>query len=157
MQETRKENSKKIKKESRPILLPNEPAAVVANVKEKEELLRLAEKLEKGSNFVLLLNAKVNVQRILPAYLNAIIRYKEGIARAKKASMEMLLLLSGKKNISEAVKECGVKENETKTIIFATSSQILNRFLKVARIKAKKEPSLTLDFDKAAKVAEMDL
>ncbi|MEM3212083.1 MAG: hypothetical protein QXR85_02100 [Candidatus Micrarchaeaceae archaeon] len=138
-------------------LIPfGEPAAALCKTEKAQlrKLIGIANSMSHGTNFVLLLNQQVDRQRLLPACINAMLRSNDRIATASKPGIEMLLLLCGKSDISEAISKCGASGNSF--IVFATSSEMLRRFLASAKIEQSKKLKLKLDFDTAAKVAALD-
>src|SRR5208337_4970337 len=74
------------------------------------ELIKSAKDASDNGAFILLLDDKEAVaERAIPAFMNAKLRLKDGMARSRSASMETLLLVAGTMNIGSALKEFGAK------------------------------------------------
>jgi hypothetical protein len=122
-----------------------------------DELIEDSKKASKGKEFVLLLDNKDKlVKRVLPAFMNAVIRVGDRIARSDSMRMEMLLLLCGTMKIDKAIKDCGAKNPEN-FLLFSTSSELLNRFAKKNRIRVLRKINLELDAKTAGEVAMTEL
>ena len=128
-----------------------------SSANEIRELVEFSKKASTNTKFVLLLDYnKKALGRVLPAYLNAVIRLREGIARSKGMQIEMLLLICGTMNIGKALKECGARRKQ-KFLVFATSKALLTRFAKQNGIKIVNEVKQEFDLDVASDVAMTEL
>lgn len=117
------------------------------------ELIDCSQKFSKGRNFILLMKKDEKlIKRLLPAYVNACVRYVEGETRARSLAMEMLLFVSGTMRTDKAIKESGASDNSG-FILFWSNKSILKDFVRKAKIKLGKEYKLELDLDVSGKVA----
>ncbi|MDE1850559.1 MAG: hypothetical protein KGH54_02065 [Candidatus Micrarchaeota archaeon] len=118
-----------------------------------QELVKEALKLSKGSEFIQIFGYdRKMVDRLLPAYFNALIRYDEKGMRSREASKEMLILAAGRMNISKAIGKCGVKDS-LDFLLFATSKTLAKTAKKRLRLNGMKNVPLKFDPDGAANVA----
>ncbi len=133
------------------------PLAYAASSEEPVgEMLRKAAALP-DKEFVLVLKYDERfADMLLPAYLNAYIRFGEHAAKAKKLQIETLLFLGRSLKIEEAVEACTAK-NSKKFILFANSSGALAEFRKGCRIKLGKRLKLNFDKSTALKTAIIGL
>lgn len=132
------------------------PAAAVCYSKVGlEDMLKAAKLLCKREDFVQLFDysSKI-VPRLMPAYINAVLRYREGSAISSSIGIEMLLLLCGSTDIRKAIKECGAKEGKN-FIVFASTSALLGRFTKASGMKVIRSVKLDIDFEEASAVARV--
>ena len=144
-------NAKILEFKGKPVLYTCSSAAEIG------PLVEASKKVSKGPDFVLLLdNSGRAVSRVLPAYVNAAIRFNEGIARASTMQLEMLLLVCGTMNIGKALKECGAK-NKGSFLVFATKNALLERFVKGNKVKIVKKIPFKLDPKTAGNVAITEL
>lgn len=119
--------------------------------------IEVSKKVSRGGKFVLLLNYdKVLIPRILPAFVNAEIRTKDGIARSKSVQIEMLLLICGSMKIDKALKTCGAKDAK-KFLVFATDEGSLSDFAKMSGTKVTERLKMQLDPGTAGRVSMTDL
>ena len=104
-----------------------------------QELVDESKRLSKGTDVVLVLGYSDRaVSRILPAYVNATIRTREGTARSRSMQVEMLMLVCGTMNIGKALKSSGAKDSR-KFLAFASSAALFSRFAKrcaISRIRS---------------------
>ncbi|MGC8586966.1 MAG: hypothetical protein ACP5K9_01595 [Candidatus Micrarchaeia archaeon] len=130
------------------------PAAAVCSAAHNiEDALKIAKSLSNGEDFVQLMAYSVRMpKRLLPAYLNVMLRLREGSITSKSTSMEMLLLACGKSDIRAAISKCGAKEGKM-AIVFASAPSLLSNFLDLAGMKAIKQIKLKIDFKEANAVA----
>lgn len=89
--------------------------------------------------------------RILPAYINAYVRYKENAMHSNSLSMEVFLFVAGNMNIGHALKEAGAEGD--KFILFSSSTALAEKLIKKCGLKKEKEIKLILDQDVASEVA----
>lgn len=95
-------------------------------------------------------NEKI-IARLLPAYINAALRTREGIARSGSTGMEMMLFVSGSMNIRSALSRCGVKDR--RFIAFSDDKGYLDRLLEKNGIRVLKRYGLAIDINAASDVA----
>ena len=121
--------------------------------KRMDELVEESRSMSGEREFLLLLDYdRDSAARVLPAYVNAIVRQRDGIARSKSARMEMLLLVSGTMNIGRAIREHGAK-NPKNFLAFATSGALFRRFATKNKIEITKKIRLVMDEGAAGRVA----
>ena len=125
-------------------------AAIIHYSKNPSEMAESTKRFCRGSEFVLLLNSNVQASRLLPAYVNALLRHRKKEGKANTVQMEMLLLVCGTDQIQKAITKCGAKEKEA--LAFATSKQLLLKFIKQSNAKITKKLTLAFDFDTAFEV-----
>lgn len=137
-----------------PIEIAKKPVAFLSSSKLSiDELLDIGSKLSKGEAFVLLVkNDKSLLDRVLPAYINAYIRYREKNMRSSTLRMEVLLFIAGTMKISSAIKSCGAEDNGA-FIVIAESKKTFSKFRDKSYIKILKEYPLRLDERIAGDVA----
>lgn len=121
------------------------------------ELAERSRRLSKGSGFVLLLDDNSGlIERLLPAYLNAMLRYVEKNMKAESPRMEMLMLVSKRMNIGIAIKEAGARDSSS-FIAFSTDAKVLSSFLKGTKSKIKRKIKLELNLDVSGEVSLVPL
>lgn len=126
---------------------------VCSSGKQMEELIGKSKELSGEEDFILLLDYNsTDAARVLPAYVNALIRQKDGIARSRSTWMEMLLLVAGTMNIGKAIKEHGAK-NPERFLAFATSEGLIRRFAAKNGVRLSKKISLAIDENVSGGVA----
>jgi hypothetical protein len=124
---------------------------------ELEALLDGSREFSKGNEFLLLIrDDKRLLDRVLPSYINAVIRERESGMRAKKLQMEMLLFLSGTMNISNAIKASGAKSSSS-FIALASSEALFKEFARRYKIRKAKRYPLKLNLDVSGDVATTEL
>lgn len=124
---------------------------------EIEVLVKKSKQAARGAEFLLLMKQSGRaIARALPAYLNASIRFREGVARSESMQMEMLLLLCGTMNIRKALLECGAKKKDG-FLLFATKNELFERFAKSNRVRKIKKVELKLNHKLAGNVAITEL
>lgn len=128
-------------------------ACLAASEADVGRLIAESEALSSEKGFVLLLDEKKGIaERLLPAYLNASVRFSEGGAKAARIQLEMLLFVCGSMKIETAISGCGIKRN-SRFILFATSERLLKDFLKKTASDALHAYSLAFDPDIASAVS----
>lgn len=115
------------------------------------DLLRESAQTSDNEFILLLKNDKSILNRVLPAYLNSIVRQNDGIARAKTLRMEMLLFIAKTMRIETAIRVCGA--SGYKFMIVASSTRVLTGFVKKTKIKLGKKCTLSLDYNEASSVS----
>lgn len=75
-----------------------------------EMLKKAASSFGKGHFMLLLKNRKEFIGRLLPSYLNAYVRLNDGRMDSGNANIEMMLFVSGKDRIDDAISECSVED-----------------------------------------------
>ena len=138
------------------IEISEEPIACLCSSKmEISELVNCSMKLSGKTGFLLLLNDKQDfLERLVPSYLNANLRFKEKNAKARSTAMEMLLFVAGTLRTEKAIKECGASDNKS-FMVFATSKQVFMKFSRAVKLKVLKQYELELDLDTASDVVQL--
>jgi tRNA threonylcarbamoyladenosine modification (KEOPS) complex Cgi121 subunit len=109
--------------------------------------------VSKGREMVQLFDHSESIiGRLLPAYLNAVIRYQDGNLRTKDIGKEMLLFASGTMNISSAINTCGIKSGDS-FVLFSNSTRLYKRISRGVDIKVVRKYRLKLDHGLASEVA----
>lgn len=122
-----------------------------------DELIDSAKAASKGESFILLLEYdKGTVKRLLPAYLNAVVRFKDGIARAASIQMEMIVFACGDTDIRKALDKIGIRSAD-RFLLFATDEAVLKKFTDSVKQKTLERLVLTFDLDAAGEVSAADL
>ncbi len=85
-------------------------AAECASEINAEMLKKAASSFGKGHFMLLLKNRKEFIGRLLPSYLNAYVRLNDGRMDSGNANIEMMLFVSGKDRIDDAISECSVED-----------------------------------------------
>ena len=130
-------------------------AAVCSSNASLEDVLRAAKLLCKREDFVQLFDYSSRiVPKLMPAYINAVLRHREGSTISSNVGIEMLLLLCGSTDIRKAIKECGAKEGNN-FIVFASPSALLKKFAKASGVKVIRSVKLDIDFEEASAVARV--
>lgn len=128
-------------------------AFLCSSDKELDSLIDYTRDISKGKDFVLLLeNDEKLLDRLLPAYLNAYLRYCERIMRADTLRMEILLFVSKTLNIGNAIKEVGAKDMDS-FIVFASNKNVFSKFSKISGINKIRQYKLDLKEDVSGKIA----
>ncbi len=124
----------------------NEPVAYACSSGSGlEDLLDSARKLSRGDEFVLLLkDDEAIARRVLPAYLNAYIRHKEGHARSESLQMETLLFIAGTFKIGDAIRMCGVRDTGS-FLLVCSGRELARRYARTNKVKIGKEHRLVMD------------
>jgi tRNA threonylcarbamoyladenosine modification (KEOPS) complex Cgi121 subunit len=118
-------------------------------------LLHACESYSKGNDIVQVFATVDGIEkRIIPAYLNAVLRKSEGCMRSKSLMMEILLLAAGERNVNAAIKKCGAGKG--RFIVFSNKSTILESFTRENGLHIIKKIRLLLDEDAANSVASVD-
>ena len=76
------------------------------------DLLRESAQTSDNEFILLLKNDKSILNRVLPAYLNSIVRQNDGIARAKTLRMEMLLFIAKTMRICKCAYKTRIQKSE---------------------------------------------
>ena len=91
------------------------------------------------------------IDLLLPAYLNAVERYKWGMLRTKDLAHEMLALVARTFDMHKAISSFGADSN-SEFIAFAAGGPIFEKFSKENSVKAIKEYKLALSEDAASEI-----
>ena len=127
-------------------------ACVCTSSMDMHGLVKRAASLPKREELILLLkDDETLIYKLLPAYLNAVVRKRESVMRAKNLTTEMMLLVAGTMQISKAMECCAAKDSK-RFIVFASGSALLKKFTGTGVMVAKKLP-LDFDGDVAEKIA----
>jgi len=117
-----------------------------------ESIVDGARRLSKGAQFVLVLRpAKGLEQRLVSAYINAVIRHKDGIMRSKSMSLEALLLIAGTMNIGNAVGRASAIKSPF--VVFSSSKKLSRQMVARFDMKVLRDYKLRLDLNKSGKIA----
>jgi hypothetical protein len=130
------------------IIVPGkEPVAYLCPTRRGiEGLLDKARSASKGERFVLLLRGDRELQnRILPAFLNSYVRYREGSMKSATLQIELMLFIAGTLNIGRAISECGARDG-VKLLVVASDDKALERFLKGSGIRDAKRLGLKMGY-----------
>jgi hypothetical protein len=92
-----------------------------------ERLKKAASSFGKGYFMLLLKNKKEFLGRLLPSYLNAYVRLNEGGMNSGNANIEMMLFISGRDRIDDAVSECSVEDSRD-FLIFSDDREGIEAF-----------------------------
>jgi hypothetical protein len=125
----------------------------------KDQLLGCAQKLKKHEEheFVQLFrNKKGIVEKLLPAYFNALIRQRDTLMRSSSLAIETLLFVSGSMNIVKAIRAFGIND-ASEFILFATSKKVADSFIKCSKSKIIKELKLSLANEQSPHIAVSEL
>jgi|GEM_PF-2037837 len=125
----------------------------------KDHLLGCAEKVneQEEHKFVQLFRNKKGIaEKLLPAYLNALIRQRDSSMRSSSIAIETLLFVSGGMNIAKAISEFGIN-NANEFILFATSKKVADSFIKCSKSKIIKELKLSLANKQSPRIAVSEL
>ncbi len=118
-----------------------------------EELVAASGSLSKGEEFVLLVRAEESfIKRLLPAFVNAHLRYAEKSMRADSLQKETLLFIAGTMNIRNAIKASGIRSN-SRFVVFASGEAAFSSFVKKSGSEVIKKYGLVLDPAVASEVA----
>ncbi len=116
-----------------------------------EELIGSMKGASNTADFIQLFDYKREILRkLLPAYVIAQMRVRDGIAKSDSVRNELILLVSGSKNISEAIASAGIKSSK-RFILFSSSKKLSLYFAKKNKVKWRKL-RLRLDLSTAAEV-----
>lgn len=121
------------------------------------KLVEDSKKASSSSDTILLTDyGKTTIARMLPAYINATLRFADGCARSRSMQAEMLLLISGTMNIGKALQKCGAKSN-AKFLVFSSSRKAFVKFSRSSRITKQETVPLSLDVRTSGSVAMAEL
>ena len=134
------------------------PALFVCSSKNTiTSLVESSKSFSKSGNLVLLFDYNERAaSRALPAFVNASIRFADGVARSGSMQVEMLLMLCGTMNIGKALRECGAKSSE-RFAVFASDAKLFAKFRAANGISKTKRLGLTLNPKEAGNVAITEL
>ncbi len=119
----------------------------------KEELLDISAGLSKGDSFVLLLRSVDGLaDRLLPAFMNAYLRYSENNMRSGSLQKEVLLFAAGTMNIGKAIRSVGIVDS-AEFMVFAGGKALLYRFLRLSGSRTVKRCKLSVKKEVAREVA----
>jgi hypothetical protein len=122
-----------------------------------DALIDGSRKESKGTDFILLINDdKRLLGRVLPAYINCMIRHAESSKRARSVQMEMLLFIGGTMNIGKAIAGAGAR-SASRFVLVSSRKGLASKFIKQYDVKMSKQYRLALDFDISGDVAVTEL
>lgn len=117
-----------------------------------ELIVERARRLSNGTDFVLVLRPEEGIEdRFIPAYISAMIRSKDGIARSRSIALEVMMLMAGTMNIGKAVERCAPKGNVF--AVFASGKELSDRIVSEFGMKITKRYRLRLDHRASGRVA----
>lgn len=90
---------------------------------------------------------------LVPAYVNALVRKREGSMKANTIEKETLLFIAHTLNIREAIERAGMKRGTC--ILFSNDEETAKDFASVEKLVITKEISISLDFDSSKYVADL--
>ncbi len=130
------------------------PAACLAGSDlEKEVLLDIALKLSRGDRFILLMrNTRSLEDRLLPAFMNALLRYSEKSMRSESLQKEVLLFAAGTMNIGKAISNRGIVDPR-EFVAFASGRALLDTFIRLSHSRITKQYKLSVKWDSAREAA----
>lgn len=131
---------------SRPIVPESIPVAYRCSSKTGlSALVDGARDLSRHEQFVLLLKSDNSLSgRILPSYLNAYVRYREGRLRSGSLQMEVLLFIAGTFKISRAIERCGALGSD-RFVIVSSSKGLAEKYAKANNVRMEEPLSLGMD------------
>ena len=101
---------------------------------------------------LLLKNKKEFLGRLLPSYLNAYVRLNDGRMDSGNANIEMMLFVSGKDRIDDAISECSV-EDARDFLIFSEERGSIESFARENGVVIRRFLNLKFYESSAADVA----
>jgi hypothetical protein len=127
-------------------------AAECASEINAEMLKKAASSFGKGHFMLLLKNKKEFLGRLLPSYLNAYVRLNDGRMDSGNANIEMMLFVSGKDRIDDAISECSV-EDARDFLIFSEERGSIESFARENGVVIRRFLNLKFYESSAADVA----
>lgn len=94
--------------------------------------------------------------KILPAYLNAVVREQDGLMRSNEVGNEMLCLISGEMNVGKAIRKSGIRDNSS-FIVFASDKSVAKKIKALFELDKMKRIDLKMDANSASEVAAAPL
>lgn len=127
-------------------------AALVISTAPIDTVIKEAKRIAKGGDVILALKESRGIEeRLLPAYINAYLRYSEKSMHSSSISLEMLLFVAGAMNISNAAKNSAA--DSKRFILFSSEKKLAEQLQEKCGIKVEKELKLGMDPDAASDVA----
>ena len=109
-----------------------------------DSVVEAAKNLSRGSDFVLVLKDSAEVEgRLLPAYISASMRMREGSMHSRSLALEIMLFVAGTMNIGNAVARAGA--SGSRFIIFASSRGVADALVSKCRLRVAGRCRLRLD------------
>ncbi|MDE1874215.1 MAG: hypothetical protein KGI04_03805 [Candidatus Micrarchaeota archaeon] len=141
-----------------PAVFKSRPVLHVCSSKRSiNELVESSKRLVRGGDVLLLFRYDERlVRRVLPAYVNAALRFGEGSSRSNSMQVEMLLFLCGTMNIGKALRECGAADSK-RFCVFSSSAALFSRFSKANGIVSTRRIPVSLDPKVSGNVAISEL
>ena len=117
-----------------------------------EKVIEEAMRLSNGDDFILVLKPSKGIEdRLIPAYIGALIRKEDGIMHASSLALETLLFIADTMNIGNAIERASGTGN--KFVIFASSRALADKISSKLGIKVLKTYRLRLDPKKSSAIA----
>lgn len=127
-------------------------AALVSCGSGAARVVDAARRLSGERYFVLAIKPLDGIEkRLVPAYMGAAIRHKEGTMRSNSLAMETLLFVSGTMNIGNAIEHTAADGPEF--ILFSNKTRLVNQLVSKFALKVIKRYDLGLDFKASGGVA----
>ena len=127
-------------------------AALVTSSASVETVIKEAKRIAKGGDVILALKESKGIEgRLLPAYINAYLRYSEKAMHSSSISLEMLLFVAGAMNISNAAKKSAA--DGKRFILFSSEKKLAQELQKKCGIRVERDIKLSMDPDAASDVA----
>lgn len=122
-----------------------------------EDLIKKKAEFSIGTEFVQMFENNSQIKdKLLAAYVNALIRNEEESMRSNELSNEMLALVSGEMNVGKAIKKAGAK-HPNDFLLFLTDKKFATK-AKTSLKLAKMEPvKMELDTTLSSQVAAAPL
>ncbi len=117
-----------------------------------DSVISEAKRLAKAQDSIVAVKEeKQIVKRLLPAYVNAYLRHKEGSMHAGSLSLETMLFVAGNMNITNAAKKVAAQGH--RFVLFSSSRALAQELAKRCKLKRIREEKLSFDYDVASDVA----
>jgi len=117
-----------------------------------DAVIEAARRLSKGDDFVLILKPAEGIEgRLLPAYINAMIRKAGSTMRSGSLSLEMILFISGTMNIGNAIERSGASGDEF--VVFCSGKPLCDRIVSKFGLEIVKRYDLRLDLSRSGEIA----
>lgn len=133
--------------------LGDHPYAVVAESDtDIGNVIKEANRLSKPGDVLIAIMERRGIEkRLLPAYINACLRYGEGSMHSDSISIETILFIAGNMNISNALDEVGA--DGSRFILFSSSRELAEKLARRCGLKKIRKIKLVLDQDVASEVS----
>lgn len=110
-------------------------------------LVEASKRVSVGERFVLLIRAGKQLQEgVLPAFLNAYVRFVEREMKTDSLQMELLLCIAGTLNIKKAIESCGADTNR-RFVLVSSDARTEANFVRALGIRVVERYALSFDGD----------